>query len=242
MRSWLSLAIGAFIGQWLTFSGTTSPAEIHWLGIDAFARRDYAEAARIWSRAVSLQPDNATFHYLRATALARLGHANSAADAYELALLLEPAEPLAKLATDGLARLAAVGTTAETGETAVQLEASRGVWIAHVSVNGTRPARFLVDTGASVTLVSPALAKTLGLAIDGATPATELQTVAGNTAGAAAVLASVKLGAAEARDVPAVIHAPGLDVDGILGNSFLGRFIVTLDSDRRLLRLRALAQ
>ena len=106
MRRWLTLAIGTLIGQWLAFSGTTSPAEMHTLGLVAFARHDYAEAARMWSRAVSLQPDNPTFHYLRATALARLGHASSAADAYQLTLLHEPPEPLAKLAIDGRARLA----------------------------------------------------------------------------------------------------------------------------------------
>ena len=39
---------------------------------------------------------------------------------------------------------------------------------------------------------------------------------------------------------PAVVHDPGLELDGILGNSFLGRFVVTLDADRRLLHLKAL--
>ncbi|MBI1735660.1 MAG: TIGR02281 family clan AA aspartic protease [Candidatus Rokubacteria bacterium] len=240
MRRWLTLAIGTLIGQWLAFSGITSPAEMHTLGLVAFARNDYAEAARMWSHAVSLQPDNPTFHYLRATALARLGHATSAADAYQLALLHEPSEPLAKLAADGLARLASARTGAPGAapEATVPLEASRGVWVAHVTVNGAHAARFLVDTGASVTLVSPRFARTLGLAALPGTTMMPLQTVAGQTTGASAVLASVRLGTAEARDVPAVVHDPGLDLDGILGNSFLGRFIVTFDADRRLLHLR----
>jgi clan AA aspartic protease (TIGR02281 family) len=242
MRGWLSLAIGTLIGQWLAFSGTTSPAEMHSLGLVAFARHDFAEAARMWSRAVSLQPDNPTFHYLRATALARLGHASSAADAYQLALLHEPPEPLAKLASDGLARLASArpGAGGARPEATVPLEASRGVWIARVTVNGSHTARFLVDTGASVTLVAPPFATTLGLAALPGTATTALQTVAGPTSGVSTVLASVRLGVAEARDVPAVVHDPGLDLDGILGNSFLGRFVVTLDADRRLLHLRPL--
>lgn len=242
MRRWLTLAIGTLIGQWLAFSGITSPAEMHSLGLVAFARNDYAEAARMWSHAVSLQPDNPTFHYLRATALARLGHATSAADAYQLALLHEPPEPLAKLATDGLARLASsrYGGSGPGIESTVPLEASRGVWVAHVTINGAHTARFLVDTGASVTLVSPRFAKAIGLTSLPGTAATPLQTVAGPTTGASAVLASVRLGTAEARDVPTVIHDPGLDLDGILGNSFLGRFVVTFDADRRLLHLRSL--
>jgi clan AA aspartic protease (TIGR02281 family) len=242
MRPWLSLAVGALIGQWLAFGGTPSPAQIHTLGLHAFARHDYAEAARMWSHAVSMQPDNPSFHYFLATSLAQLGQARSAADAYQVALMLEPSAPLAKLATDGLARLAKPVAANGVGETIVQLEASRGVWVAYVTVNGREPSRFLVDTGASVTLVSPPLAKALGVAASAGVHATELQTVAGSTAGTAVTLASVRLGTAEAHDVPAVIHDPGLDLDGILGNSFLGRFTVTFDADRRQLHLRAAAQ
>ena len=84
----------------------------------------------MWSRAVSLQPDNPTFHYHRATALAELGHSVAAADAYQLALLHEPPQSLAKLAMDGLARLASARADAGIAAT-VPLEASRGVWFAH---------------------------------------------------------------------------------------------------------------
>src|SRR5438552_18385014 len=90
MQRWVTLAVGVLIGQWLAFGGAPSPAEVHDLGASAFDRRDYVEALRQWSHAVSLQPDNPSFHYLRARALARLGQRQSAADAYRLALLLEP--------------------------------------------------------------------------------------------------------------------------------------------------------
>jgi clan AA aspartic protease (TIGR02281 family) len=237
MRPWLSLALGALIGQWLAFSGTTSPAEVHALGVLALERHDYAEAARIWTRAVSLQPNNPTFHYLRGTALARLGHATSAVDAFHQTLLLEPSGGLARLARQGLAQLA-TSRDEPTGDATIPLEAARGVWIAHVTLNGGPTARFLVDTGASVTLVSPLLAKQLALVPQTGAAPTALHTVAGPTTGASTTLASVRLGAAEARNVPAVIHDPGIELDGILGNSFLGRFILTLDADRKLLHLR----
>jgi hypothetical protein len=42
------------------------------------------------------------------------------------------------------------------------------------------------------------------------------------------------------RNAEVIVHAPGGDLDGILGNTFLNRWDVTLDPDRRLLRLRAL--
>jgi len=69
-------------------------------------------------------------------------------------------------------------------------------------------ARFLGDTGSSVTIVAPALAASLGL-LRSAGPGVELQTVAGPTAGPAARLASLRVGEAELRDVPVVVHDPG---------------------------------
>jgi len=157
-------------------------------------------------------------------------------DAYQQTLLLEPSEALAKLANERLSELTA--TRGVAGEATVSLEAARGVWIAQVVLNGSPPARFLVDTGASVTLVSPGLARRVGIEPAPNVAGTALQTVTGHTVGAAGTIRSVRVGSIEARDVPVVIHDPGLDVDGILGNTFLGRFTVTFDTDLRLLHLR----
>jgi predicted aspartyl protease len=69
-------------------------------------------------------------------------------------------------------------------------------------------------------------------------PSVELQTLAGQTTAPTVRLSSISVGAAELRNVTAVVHDPGPDLDGILGNSFLGRYRVTLDADRHLLHLR----
>jgi predicted aspartyl protease len=50
-------------------------------------------------------------------------------------------------------------------------------------------------------------------------------------------MASIRVGAAEQRDVPVVVHDPGPGLEGILGNSFLARYRVTVDPQRRLLTL-----
>jgi hypothetical protein len=50
------------------------------------------------------------------------------------------------------------------------------------------------------------------------------------------------VGDLEMRDAPVVIHDPGSGFDGILGNTFLGRYRVTVDADRRQLQLRLLAR
>jgi hypothetical protein len=50
---------------------------------------------------------------------------------------------------------------------------------------------------------------------------------------------SVKVGDAVLRDVPVVLHDPGPGVDGILGNTFLSHYVVSVDADRRQLGLRS---
>lgn len=89
-----------------------------------------------------------------------------------------------------------------------------------------------------MTLLSPALAATLGLQRETTGDPVELLTIAGRVAGPAARVRSLKLGAAELKDLPVVVHDPGPGVDGILGNTFFTHFRLTLDTDRRLLHLR----
>jgi len=236
VRRVLTLVAGVLIGQWLAFTAVSSPAEFLRRGLAAWERHDYADALKFWSQGVALHPDDALLHYRRATALARLGQPRSAADAYRLALLLEPPSRIGALVEEELGRLEREAATVGRGETAVAVEPVRGVWVVRVTLNEDRQARFLVDTGSSVTIVAPALAAALGLGAAGG--AVELQTLGGSTSGASATLGSVRLGAAELRDVPVVVHDPGPGLEGILGNTVLARYHVTLDPDRRLLHLR----
>jgi len=234
VRPILSLALGLLIGQWLAFGALPSPADFHALGVAAWHQRDYAGALRHWSEGVTVRPDDPLLHYRRATALARLGQWHAAADAYRIAMLLDPPPALARLAREGLAQLRAAPNGSV--DTVVPLEPLRGVWLATVRLNGGYEARFLVDTGSSVTIVAPALAAAVGLPPSAASTI-QLQTVGGPAAGPAATVPVLRVGAAEASNIPVVIHDPGPGIDGILGNSFLGRYRVTLDAHRRLLHL-----
>lgn len=233
------MAIGVLIGQCLAFGAAPSPAGLYMAGMSAAARRDDAEALRIWSRAASLHPDNATFQFRRGEALAGLGHRHSAADAYRLALRLDPPPPIAGLARQGLERLDAVVTRTGALDTVVPLEEARGVWIVPVLLNGAHAARFLLDTGSSVTLLSPRLAASLADGLP-ARETVQLQTLSGITTGPLGRLGSLRIGDAELRDVPVVLHEPGPGIDGILGNTVLSRYRLTLDADHRLLHLASI--
>jgi clan AA aspartic protease (TIGR02281 family) len=239
MHRTLILIVGILIGQWLAFGGVESPADVYRLAREAGARADWIEAARQWSRAVSLQPDNAYFNYMRAAALARLGHRHAAADALQMTLLLEPEEHLARQIRTELAGLAGLGDGTATGETIVTLESGRGVWVVPVVVNGRHRGRFLVDTGSSVVVLSPEFAAIVG-ARPRANDILELETLGGRTRGSWASISSLRVGGAEVRNAEVIVHTPGGDLDGILGNTFLSRWDVALDPDRRLLRLRSL--
>lgn len=238
MRRVFGFLAGVVVGQWLVFGSALSPAEIHSRAAAAYERRDYVEALRLWSQAVSLQPAEARFHYLRGQALASLGMRTSAADAFQVSLLLEPSSDVARDAMAGLAGLASV--TAPDGEVLIGLEQGVGVWIVPIVINGVHQGRFLLDTGSSVVVVSPAFAASIPLA-DGR-EAIELQTLGGRTRGPASTVASLKVGTAELQDLPVVIHDPGPGLDGILGNTFLSHYRITVDADRRQLTLRPLAR
>jgi predicted aspartyl protease len=238
----LTLVLGIVIGQWLAFGAAVSPADYHTRAERAWRGHDYVEALQLWSHAVALQPADPNIHYLRGTALARLGLKTSALDAFQMALLLDPSPALARRVADDIARLTQAPGPAGAQETTVPLEHGLGVWTARVVLNDRHAGRFLVDTGSSVTVVSPRLAAEAVIAGTAGGPPVELHTLGGRAIGAAAVVASLRVGDLELRDVPVVLHEPGSTFDGILGNTVLGRYRITVDGDRRQLQLRLLAR
>ena len=241
MKRVLTFVLGVIIGQWLVFGAAASPADYHIRAQRALQARDYLEAMQLWSQAAALQPSEPLFHYYRGVALGRLGLKLSAVDAFQMALLLEPTPQLAKLILQEIGRINEPRLPA-VHETTVPLEHGLGVWITRVVLNGSRTGRFLVDTGSSVTVLSPALAADLGIAGGGNGTPVELQTLGGRTAGAPAVVGSLRVGDFELRDAPVVLHDPGPGLDGILGNTFLSRYEVTVDADRRQLHLRPIVR
>ena len=140
MRRVLGFLVGVLVGQWLVFGGTLSPADLHVRAMSAWEHRDYPEALRLWSQAVSLQPGNPELHYRRGQALAAMGLRASAADAFQVTLLLDPNSGVAREAMDGLAGLQPASSD---GQVTVPLESGLGVWIVPALVNGScsTPAR-----------------------------------------------------------------------------------------------------
>lgn len=105
---------------------------------------------------------------------------------------------------------------------------------------GDEPACLMVDTGAMWTGLSPELAAVLGLPLG--EEATLVLAGGALLRGRSVVLPEIQVGGVTARDIPAVVFpATEVGIDGLLGQSFLKPFILTLDAkgpEKLILRTR----
>jgi aspartyl protease family protein len=103
-------------------------------------------------------------------------------------------------------------------DTRVPLGRDGHFWV-KASVNGV-PVRFLVDTGATLTTLSPQAAQDAGLEIGKLNRRIELRTANGSTTGAIVTLDELRAGNIAARRIEAVV-APGIGDTNVLGMNFL---------------------
>ena len=219
------------------------PGDLNEAGKAAYQRGDYAEAERLFSQAPARTPNDPLLHYHRGAALTRLGRLREASTAYETALRLDPPPAVAAAARDGLRAIGALGAPPRpqrpADETVIALTRVRGGWLTEVVINGTWTGPLLLDTGASVTLISPAVARAAGVTVGPDTPVGEVQGIAGRTRGHIVTLSSIQVGEIEARGVRAVVADLPEGLQGLLGNTFLARYTFTLDPREGALRLRS---
>jgi aspartyl protease family protein len=111
----------------------------------------------------------------------------------------------------------------------------RGV-VVPVTFNRSVNANLLLDTGASMTMISRRVATALALP---ATSAGLFSGIGGTITAPIARVESVKVGDAEVNGMAVSIHDLSRlpQIEGLLGMDFLGRFQVSVDSSRRILVL-----
>jgi aspartyl protease family protein len=236
--------LGSLLGVLIFATGAgAAGSDLNEAGKAAYERGDYDAAERLFKQAVTREPRDPLLHYHRGVALMRLSRWREASTAFESVLRLDPPPDLAAMAQEGIRSLAPLlreptPSSARSEETRVSLHRVGGNWVADVRLNNSRPARFVVDTGASACVVSPDLAVALSIHPGSRAETVPMQVVGGVTAGPRITIGSVRVGDAEVENVAAVIHSIGPGIDGLLGNSFLGRFTVTLDPLKGVLLLR----
>lgn len=226
---------------------TTTAATVAQLdqeGRAAYARGDYDAAERAFGEAIARAPADPLLRYHRAGALTQLGRWDDAVAEYQHVLRLRPREEIAVAARAALQNLRSANRPGaptrrnDEDEGTIRLERWSGGWVVEAVVNDAARGRFLVDTGASITAISPQLADSLGIAPGRPPLIITLQTMSGETKAAVVGIGALRLGTIEARDVPAVIHDMPEGLDGILGNTFLNRYSITLNARQGLLTVR----
>ncbi|GJL65829.1 MAG: hypothetical protein NPIRA05_08000 [Nitrospirales bacterium] len=116
-----------------------------------------------------------------------------------------------------------------------------GSLLVTVQLNQTREAQLILDTGATMTVLSQDVALDLGLISSSKTQLTTVYTAGGPIQVNVSTIESIQAGTAQVHDVDVAIHdLPDgqKDIDGLLGMSFLNHFLVTLDTNQGVLHLQ----
>jgi predicted aspartyl protease len=134
----------------------------------------------------------------------------------------------------------AFGAIPKSRSSGIPFELTNNLVILQGSINGSRPLAFILDTGASTTVISDSRAKELGLKLEGKTDAT---TQGGSIAVSFVKGVSLNLSGVEFPGMTlAAIRLSGLEaglgrtVDGILGYEVFNRFVVEIDYASKVVR------
>ncbi|MEQ1547080.1 MAG: retropepsin-like aspartic protease [Chakrabartia sp.] len=113
------------------------------------------------------------------------------------------------------------------------LRASDGLFYVTADVDGT-PIRFVVDTGATVVVLTPADARKIGIMPKSGDRRAHIQTAAGSTSMQWTKISRIKIAGQSAYNIDSAIVRDGLKVS-LLGQNFLSEMgSVTLHKDRML--------
>jgi clan AA aspartic protease (TIGR02281 family) len=106
-------------------------------------------------------------------------------------------------------------------------------------LNEKTAAKFVVDTGASYTTISQAMAQQLGLNPTNASTVIPLQTANGVIEAPLVSVDSLEVGGFALKDLPVVVHDvfPDPNIAGLLGLNFLSQFHLGIDSKNGILYL-----
>jgi aspartyl protease family protein len=113
------------------------------------------------------------------------------------------------------------------------------VVVVDVVFNNTKRAKLVVDTGATYTMISTAMARELSIDTQQSDRSMPFQTANGVIQAPLTNLESVSVGGMEIKNLTAAIHdvAPNSQVAGLLGLNFLSNFRMDIDTDKGILHL-----
>jgi len=128
---------------------------------------------------------------------------------------------------------------ATIAKASIPFEKRGQVVVVEVMLNKTVPAKLVVDTGATYTMISAAMAKELSIDPQQTQRTMPFQTANGVIQAPLTNLESVTLGGMEIKNLTTAIHdaVPSAQVAGLLGLNFLSNFRLDIDTDKGILHL-----
>ena len=139
----------------------------------------------------------------------------------------------------GLAPSKPSNNPAFTGRASIPLKKKGLTAVVEAMINSTTKANFIVDTGASYTVISEHIAKELKIDLDKNHPKIRLQTANGVIEVPLVTLDSIEVSGLRVDDLAAVIHdfSEDTNIAGLLGLNFLSKFRMDLDTEKGVLVL-----
>jgi clan AA aspartic protease (TIGR02281 family) len=128
---------------------------------------------------------------------------------------------------------------ATVAKASIPFEKHGQVVVVEVMLNKSVPAKLVVDTGATYTMISAATAKELSIDPERTPRTMPFQTANGVIQAPLANLESVIIGGMEVKNLTTAIHdaVPSAQVAGLLGLNFLSNFRLDIDTEKGILHL-----
>ena len=127
----------------------------------------------------------------------------------------------------------------DPAKASVPIERQGQVVVIEATLNNKKSAKFVVDTGASFTMISSAMAKELDIDVGQNQRTMPFQTANGLIQAPLTNLESITVGGMEIKNLTAAVHdaVPDPNVAGLLGLNFLSNFKMDIDTQKGLLHL-----
>lgn len=132
------------------------------------------------------------------------------------------------------------GTNAKNGEISVPFTTRGNSMIVSAEINGRAQTRIIVDTGASLTSLSRALAESVGIQVNDKNIQLPVQTANGVTMAPLVKLSTLRIGEAVINDLDVILLDNWTDseVTGLLGMNVLNQFAWQIDTSKNRLLLK----
>ncbi len=119
---------------------------------------------------------------------------------------------------------------AEPEKASIVLDVRGKVAMVPTRLNGSLTTNLIVDTGASMTVISRALARELGIDVEsGNYPVSSFRTANGVVSAPIITLESIEVGGMQVRGLSASVQDIAPEVPGLLGLNFLSHFRMDID-------------